>query len=150
MSEHGSVTVWLQRLKGGDRGEAVTRLWEKYFVRLVELARNHLRTRTRPAADEEDAALSAFDSFVRAVAAGRFPKLDDRNDLWQVLFVLTTRKTIDLITRETTKKAGGGQLVHLSALQAGEDGSSAESSRRRGASRIRKKWLHSRKDLNGC
>ena len=36
-SLHGSVTVWLQRLKAGDAGEAVARLWASYFGRLVGL-----------------------------------------------------------------------------------------------------------------
>src|SRR5271165_3149368 len=33
--------------------------------------------------DGEDAALSAFDSFCRAVTRGRFSRLDVRDDLWQ-------------------------------------------------------------------
>jgi DNA-directed RNA polymerase specialized sigma24 family protein len=45
-------------------------------------------------------ALSAFDSFCRAAEAGRFPRLDDRDDLWQVLLVITARKACDLAQRE--------------------------------------------------
>ena len=57
---------WLDDLKAGE-GEAARRLWERYFDRLVHLARSELRARRREAAeDEEDAALSAFDSFCRA------------------------------------------------------------------------------------
>src|SRR5262249_55152785 len=44
--------------------------------------------------------LSAFDSFVRGAERGRFPRLEDRDDLWQLLVVLTTRKAADLITHE--------------------------------------------------
>ncbi len=126
MTNQGSVTVWLERLKGGDRGEAVNRLWAEYFGRLVSVARHHLRSRPRPAADEEDLALSAFDSFVRAAQAGRFPMLDDRNDLWQVLLMLTARKAADQVARETAKKAGGGRVSHLSALRPSGGGSSGE------------------------
>ena len=78
MHAHGSVTVWLERLKDGSAGEAVDRLWHGYFRRLVELARGRLRARPRGIADEEDVALTAFDSFVRAVQAGRFPRLVNR------------------------------------------------------------------------
>src|SRR5262249_15219134 len=39
-----------------------------------------LRTWSRPA-DQEDVALSAFDSFYRAAEQGRFPRLHDRDDL---------------------------------------------------------------------
>src|SRR5262249_14377033 len=58
----------------------------------------------RGAADEEDVALSAFDSFCRGAERGRFPRLDDRDDLWQVLLVLTQRKAVDLIQYEGREK----------------------------------------------
>jgi DNA-directed RNA polymerase specialized sigma24 family protein len=115
MSDPGSVTVWLNRLKQGDRDEAVRRLWGAYFRRLVGLARGHLRSRPRATADEEDVALSAFDSFVRAAEAGRFPRLDDRDDLWQVLLVVTSRKAADLIQAENRLKRGGGKVIPVSA-----------------------------------
>ena len=38
MATAHSVTLWLQQLKKGDR-EAVGPLWERYFTRLVQLAR---------------------------------------------------------------------------------------------------------------
>src|SRR3954463_13568021 len=85
--DEGSVTVWLGDLKaGGD--EAVQPLWERYFERLVILARQRLRDAPRAVADEEDAALSAFDSFCRSVQGGRFPRLGDRDDLWRILVVI--------------------------------------------------------------
>jgi DNA-directed RNA polymerase specialized sigma24 family protein len=49
-------------------------------------------------------ALSAFDSFCRGVAGGRFPQLNDRHDLWQVLVTLTARKAIDAVRRERAIK----------------------------------------------
>src|SRR5262249_25246064 len=61
MSSPGSVTVWIAELREGD-SRAAQRLWEGYFRRLVELARHKLLGRPRAAADEEDVALSAFDS----------------------------------------------------------------------------------------
>src|SRR4051812_48283 len=95
MNEEGSVTLYLRRLREGDR-LALQKLWEGYFARLVGLARTRLRGVPRQAADEEDVALSAFDSFYRGVEEGRFPRLDDRNDLWQVLVLLTARKASNL------------------------------------------------------
>src|SRR5437763_11236120 len=115
MDDTGSVTIWLGRLKAGDRDEAVARLWEAYFRRLVGLARGHLKNRPRGPADEEDVALSAFDSFVRAAEAGRFPRLDDRDDLWQVLLVVTSRKAADAVQAEGRLKRGGGKMIPVSA-----------------------------------
>src|SRR5262249_3774102 len=52
-------------------------LWEPSSPRLVHLARARLRAGRRAGAmaDEEDAALSAFDSFCRGATQGRFPLL---------------------------------------------------------------------------
>ena len=123
MDATGSVTVLLNRLKLGDRDEAVRGLWEAYFRRLVGLARGHLRSRPRGPADEEDVALSAFDSFVRAAEAGRFPRLDDRDDLWQVLLMVTSRKAADVIQAESRLKRGGGKVIPVSAaVPEGSDG----------------------------
>src|SRR5262249_48736268 len=62
MSPSDEVTLLIQRLKRGDR-EAAAWLWEGYVRRLLGLARKKLGTFPRRAADEEDVALSAFNSF---------------------------------------------------------------------------------------
>ena len=103
----GSVTAWLDQLRAGDRAGA-QRLWERYFPRLVGLARKKLQGLPRRAADEEDVALSAFDSFCRGVEQGRLPRLEDRDDLWALLVVITARKAIDLRQHEGRAKRGGG------------------------------------------
>ena len=100
IDSEGSVTHWISRLKAGDR-DAARPLWEAYFHRLVVLARARLRTTPLRAADEEDVALAAFDSFYRRAEQGRFPKLEDRGDLWQLLILLTVRKAVDLARRES-------------------------------------------------
>jgi DNA-directed RNA polymerase specialized sigma24 family protein len=109
MSPAGDVTVWLARLKAGDRAAAQP-VWENYCRRLVALARKRLGGAARRAADEEDVALSAFASFCRAAEQGRFPRLDDRTDLWQLLVVLTSRKAADAVAREGRRKRGGGKV----------------------------------------
>jgi DNA-directed RNA polymerase specialized sigma24 family protein len=115
MSSPESITVWIRELRSGDAC-AAQRLWQSYFARLVGLARKKLLGQPRGAADEEDVALSAFASFCRGAAACRFPRLDDRNDLWQVLVLLTVRKAYRLIQHEGRHKRGGGGVHHLSAL----------------------------------
>jgi DNA-directed RNA polymerase specialized sigma24 family protein len=124
MSSSGSVTHWLGQLKAGDPAAAQP-LWQRYFGRLVGLARGRLRGAPRRAADEEDVALSAFDSFCRAAEQGRFPRLDDRDDLWQLLVLLTARKAIDLAQREGRHKRGGGRVVPEADLEAAHGGDEA-------------------------
>jgi DNA-directed RNA polymerase specialized sigma24 family protein len=102
MSALGSVTAWIDHLRHGER-EAIQALWSRYFRRLVSLARERLSglpRAARAAADEEDVALSAFDSFCRRAEGGQFPQLADRHDLWVVLVLLASRKACDLIERE--------------------------------------------------
>jgi DNA-directed RNA polymerase specialized sigma24 family protein len=110
MSTAGSVTHWIAQLKTGDHS-AAQHLWEGYYHRLIERARQKLAGTRRRAADEEDVVLSAFDSFCRGVQHGRLPRLHDRQDLWQVLVVITDRKAIDLVYYEGRAKRGGGKVV---------------------------------------
>lgn len=104
----GSVTCWISQLQAGDQA-AIDPLWGRYFERMVALARVRLLSTPRQAADEEDVALSAFHSFCRAAEQGRFPKLDDRDDLWRLLVILTTRKAAHLIRDGNRLKRGGGE-----------------------------------------
>jgi DNA-directed RNA polymerase specialized sigma24 family protein len=80
------------------------------------MARKRLQAAPRSAADEEDVALSAFDSFCRGVEEGRFPRLADRDDLWQVLAVIIQRKASNLVKHERRQKRGGGKIRHQSAF----------------------------------
>jgi RNA polymerase sigma factor (sigma-70 family) len=109
--DSGSVTHWLGALRGGDL-DAAQPLWERYFARLVRLAQARLRTKPWPKAveDEEDAVLSAFESFCRATTEGRFPRLDDRDDLWRLLVAITERKVTDQVRRARRLKRGGGRV----------------------------------------
>jgi RNA polymerase sigma factor (sigma-70 family) len=109
MSATGSVTHWVHRLQHEDPA-AAQQLWERYFGRLVGLARKRLQTARRRVEDEEDVALSAFASFCRGARQGRFPRLGDRNDLWRLLVVITARKATDLHQRERRQKRGGGKV----------------------------------------
>jgi DNA-directed RNA polymerase specialized sigma24 family protein len=111
----GSVTHWIGYLKQGDTAAAQP-LWERYFDRLVRLARAKLAGGRGLAADEEDVALSAFDSFCRAAAAGRFPRLGDRDDLWKLLVALTARKAVNLRKHASREKRGGGRVLDEAAL----------------------------------
>jgi DNA-directed RNA polymerase specialized sigma24 family protein len=78
--------------------------WERYFRRLVGLARARLRNALRGASDDEDVALSAFASFCRCAEQGRFPQLSDRDGLWRLLVVVTVRKVQHAMRYETRLK----------------------------------------------
>jgi RNA polymerase sigma factor (sigma-70 family) len=117
MTPSSSITQCLLRLKRGDRA-AADRLWDVHKRRLIGLARARIGSSAGRAADEEDVALSAFDSFYRRAEAGQFARLSDRDDLWQVLVLITERKAIDLMRREGRKSRGGGRAVSLEETEA--------------------------------
>ncbi len=112
-----SVSLWIEQLKNGDHA-AAQKLWESYFARLVRLAEAHLRGAARAVADEEDVVLSAFDSFCRGAEHGRFPQLADRNDLWQLLVLITRRKASDLVEFNARQKRRSAGTLSLEALRA--------------------------------
>lgn len=115
MSEPKSVTQWIQDLKQGDEG-AAARLWDRYFQNMVQVARKKLRLSGRGVADEEDVALSAFDSLCRGAARGNFTRLNDRHDLWPLLLTITAQKSVDRMRWERRQRRGGGKVLRDSEL----------------------------------
>jgi DNA-directed RNA polymerase specialized sigma24 family protein len=103
------ISVWIERLKAGDR-TAAQEIWNAYMDRLVRRARKHLSGARRRVADEEDVALSTFDAFCRNAERGRFPQVTNRSDLWNVLAVIAKHKAIDLRRHEGRPKRGGGHV----------------------------------------
>jgi len=110
------VTQWIARLSHGDE-RAARVLWEQYFTRLVHYARRKLEGVPCRAADEEDVALSAMYSFCRGMAAHRFEKVDDREDLWKLLVTITARKAFAEKRRHFAEKRGAGGARGESAFQ---------------------------------
>jgi DNA-directed RNA polymerase specialized sigma24 family protein len=121
IEDKGSFTYWLGDLKAGDRA-AAQRLWERYFTELVRLAHARLRAAPRAAEDEEDVALSALDSFCIAATHGRFPRLNDRNDLWRILVTVTDRKASDLMRRQRRLKRGNRRVANEADVAASRGG----------------------------
>jgi DNA-directed RNA polymerase specialized sigma24 family protein len=116
VSQDGSITKWIGELKAGD-DEAARQIWQRYCQRLIELAHQNLRSSSRRVADEEDAVICAFHSFCRRARDGRFPDLQDRDDLWHLLVRITTRKALNQATFLQRQKRGGGNVRGDSAFE---------------------------------
>jgi DNA-directed RNA polymerase specialized sigma24 family protein len=115
MTDAGSITHWFLSLQEGDR-DAAERLWERFAHKLINLARLRLGQKARQGSDEEDVVLSAFDSFCRAAEAGRFPRLEDRDGLWQLLVTITLRKVYDQVQHAQRQKRGTGAVLREADL----------------------------------
>jgi DNA-directed RNA polymerase specialized sigma24 family protein len=117
-----SVTLWIEQLRASDP-VAARELWQRFFARMVAVAWQRLASGSSRVADEEDAALSAFLAFQRGAQQGRFPNLTNRDELWNLLFTLTTRAAAGQLRRERRAKRGGGRVGDARALgQVMDDG----------------------------
>ena len=114
MSDEASVSQWILGAKQG-QSVAVQRLWERYFARLVALARQRLHANRRRTADEEDVALSAMQSFFAGAREGRLaPK--DGDETWKLLATIAVRKASAQLRRHCAAKRGGGNVQGDSAF----------------------------------
>jgi RNA polymerase sigma factor (sigma-70 family) len=114
-----SVSQFIDGLKLGEE-RAAQKIWQRFYQRLLAQADQKLKASPRKAMDEEDVVQRAFADFFVQVRQGRFPKLNDRNDLWQVLAMLVDRRAKDQIKRQNTQKAGGGRVRTESVFLVGE------------------------------
>ncbi len=101
---HDSVTDWLHQLASDDESSAQEKLWNRYFEQLSRIARSRLSGAPSQAADEEDVALSALNSFFSGARAGRFPDLQDRTGLWPLLLTITSRKAVNQVKHQQAQK----------------------------------------------
>ena len=115
----GSVTGVFARFREGDR-EAADQLWHQYFPRLIALARHTLSGRRQQAADADDAVQSAFVSFWQRAQRNGFSGPLHRDNLWNLLGVITVRKALKHQERERAQKRGGGRVLNEVEL-AGHD-----------------------------
>ncbi len=118
-SVQGSVSQCLEALKVGD-SFAQQRLWDKYMERLIRLAARKLQGTRGLVEGAEDVVSEAYNDFLKGAVDGRFPRLDDRQDLWQVLVMLTNRKAIGLQRKAKAIKRGEGNVRTESVFAAGD------------------------------
>ena len=85
-----NITHYLPALHRGDE-QAAERLWREYFVKIVRLARRRMEGLRLRAADEEDVAVSAMNSFCR-MAKNREEPIADSTELWKLLATIVKRK----------------------------------------------------------
>lgn len=122
MSESHSLSIsqYIGGLREG-QPEAIQKIWERFYSDLIRLAYRKLRDGPNKVADWDDVVQEAMAQFFAQVQQGRFPDLNDRDDLWQVLVMLVHRRARDQQRRERADKRGGGKVFTESILECPND-----------------------------
>lgn len=121
-SGKGSVSQLVGLLREGDTVAAAA-LWARFVPRLSGLARRTLMNHPRLSGYADDVVQSVFGSFFRHMEGGQL-SFNDRDDVWNLLAVMTVRKARKAIRRENAEKRGGGQVIN--GWHAAESASSFE------------------------
>jgi RNA polymerase sigma factor (sigma-70 family) len=101
----GSIERLIVRLKEGD-DRALAPLWERYFERLVKVARGRLPVGSpgRVEGGSMDAALNALQSFHSRLRQGEYGWVTSRGDLWKLLVTMTRNHAINQARRASAEK----------------------------------------------
>jgi DNA-directed RNA polymerase specialized sigma24 family protein len=102
MAPSDSVTRWINDLKNGDQ-EAARPLYERYFHRLLGLARSKLHGVPAARVSAEDVAAHAFASFCVRLEQKGFDQLNSRADLWALLARMVVNKALKAIRFHTAQ-----------------------------------------------
>lgn len=126
--ESQAVTGWIDQLADGNK-QAAEQLWQHVSMRLEEFARKKLDVQTRRNYDEHDAANSAFHSLCHGLADGRI-EAENRDALWGLLAVITSRKISAQRRHLNRQKRGGGAVSGESGFGEAGIGASVGSDQR--------------------
>lgn len=113
--DQGSVTRWIQQMRAGD-SVVVHALAERYFKKLGDAARRRLHKIPQSLHDEEDVANFVLEAVVRNIAQGRYPDLQDREDLWFLMLAITQRRISNILKRDRRQKAQPSSQTSLTEL----------------------------------
>lgn len=105
--EPGTITAALRAIEANDP-RAMEILWQRFFERLCGYAESRIYRRHRRLIDPDQIATDAFMALADGVRHGRFTKVRNRDELWQMLTLIASRKTISAQRRLSRSKRGGG------------------------------------------
>jgi len=107
MSIRGSITRLLSGVKKAD-AEAACDLLARCYARVADVSHRKLAGTPHRGFGTDDVANSAFCAFLVRAAAGDFPRLENREDVWQVLTLLVKDAIVTRLRNEGRQKRGGG------------------------------------------
>lgn len=118
--EHGSIShLWRETQKGDQH--ATRDFYSRLLPRMYAIAQNTMGPIQKRGVEADDVVQSAMISFWKYSEAGKLSVNLNRDDLWCLVSVFTTRKVKKHFRREATQKRGAGNVVNENGLQ-GPDG----------------------------
>lgn len=87
----GSVTQWLRLARTGD-DQAITELYNRMLMDLMEVAKEKMGDHPRRMIDEEDIVVIVLAKLFRKLSRGHFDGIRDRNELWALVIRMTQQK----------------------------------------------------------
>ena len=121
-SSAGSVTRMVRGVAAGDRN-AERKLFERFFQIVIRLADQKLGRLPRKIADEEDVALDVMRDALTGIREDRFRDLHNREDLWQIIWDLINKRSVDLARSLYRQKHDVRREVSGDRIGAGSDSS---------------------------
>lgn len=116
MESSSSLTRFIEALQSRNDSVAQQEIFRRTWPTLIALVARKLNRKYCGAADEEDVALSAMNSFFEAARDNEFSRLENRDDFWALLLTIAYRKSIKHHRHEKAEKRGGGNVVNEAAL----------------------------------
>lgn len=108
----GSVTHWLNQLQVG-QSQAAEPIWKRYQAKLVSIASQQLDKNPDRSVDGEDLVQSSFRNVFLAVQNGKYPNIDNREDLWGLLYIATVNRV-----RQHYRELNALKRSHISSSRA--------------------------------
>lgn len=102
-----SITELIEALRSKDE-EATFKLYDKCYQRIAGQGRKAIHGIPTKTFDEEDVANSVFREFFDRVSLGHFTKLENRDDVWQILTLLVGDKIAERLMLQNRQKRGKG------------------------------------------
>jgi DNA-directed RNA polymerase specialized sigma24 family protein len=116
-SQPGSVTNALVELNSPSQNEqAIRLLWDRYFHRLCGFIEDQLFARHKRVTSADEVASDAFRALLDGVKASRFHSVRNRDELWQMLTLIGSRRSTNVRIKHNRQKNGEGRVVGESAL----------------------------------
>lgn len=114
----GSITEAILALGNSD-SDAVQKLWDRYFQKLCGFVEGQMYQRHKRHFSADQLAADAFREIAAGLQKNAFNSVRNRDELWQMLMLIASRRTISAGIRQDRLIRGGGNVHGESVFGSG-------------------------------